>query len=169
MKKHILAVSIALIFTSSISLSDDSGYMDGDDPDYCEKNFNPIVCDVESEQSQYSGLTSDNVYRHEHITKKECNDYASKAVTTFFDENPKFAQGVHKYLDYPTHSLTFVDRDFLSDTKSSYGCALGLKTQLMNQPDPYTIIQYSVSETYVDGLVIYINDFDYVGVMDYDE
>jgi hypothetical protein len=165
MKKLILAASIALIFNSSVSLSDDSGYMDGGsgDPDDCATEYDPEVC---SNPDNFGGI---GTYAHKEIGIPECEEYTQQAITNFFGQNHQFAVKVHRVNVYSNHETTFVDRDYYADTKSSYGCVMGLETHIPNAPNPYTIVRYSVSETYVDGLVIYINDYKHIASLDYDE
>jgi len=158
MNKMILVVSIATILATPPVFSNDSGIFPEDAENYCYEKFDPINCGRE----YFEGLS--DIYLQPE-TAKDCKKYAKDAILKMFDENPKFASGVH-YSNRRgvIHEITFIDRDYASDTKSSFGCALGLETKYKNELRPYTNIRYSVSQTYVDGTVIYINDFEYVGV-----
>ena len=160
MNRNILALSIAAVLTiPSIGFADDSGFMDNasDDPEDCGVEYNPEVC---SNPDNFGGP---DTYVHKDIGISDCERYTQKAITTFFGEQQRFAIDVHHINVYSNHETTFVDRDYYADTKSSYGCVMGLESHIPNAPNPYTLVQYSVSETCVDGLVIYINDFKYVG------
>ena len=155
--KTFLAVSIAAIFAASPVFSNDSGVYPEDDELYCETEYDPINCGRE----YFEGKP--DIYLNSQ-DEGDCEQYAQDAIAKMFIENPKFASGVHHVgKKFAAHEITFVDRDYGADTKSSFGCALGLETEYKDNPRPYSLIRYSVSQTYVDGLVIYINDFKYVG------
>lgn len=161
-RKSVLATSISAAFlfpAFATTSADDSGIFPEDEAGYCEQNFDPINCGREYFESK------PDVYVNPE-DEGDCWKYADDAIVVLFSENPKFAKGVHGFGTSKTvsHEVTFVDRDYGSDTKSSFGCALGLETTFETDASrPFTLIRYSVSQTYVDGLVIYINDFDFQG------
>lgn len=166
MNRNILVLSIAAALAiPSIGFADDSGFMDGDYEsieEQCTEKFDPFIC------NDPSFFENSGNYAHTNISKDQCREYARKALDVFFEEQPRFASKVHKTGDaYTRHELTFVERDYISDTKSSYGCAMGVESYVRDGRNPFSHVRYSISETYVDGFVIYINDYTHIGVIDF--
>jgi hypothetical protein len=164
MNKKLIAVAVAMAIASApgFSFEFDETYSESEDvQEYCLNQFDPIVC------SEPENFSDDGNYVHRETYSVRCEDFAKPALLKFFSENEKFAVGVHSVNKNPVHELTFVERDFVMDTKSSFGCAMGLETKLDSGLNPFTHIRYSISETYTDGTVIYINDFKYIGVIDF--
>jgi hypothetical protein len=103
----------------------------------------------------------DDIYCMYAYTEDDCAKYATAAVKTFLEKEPKFANGILKNKTHPKYEVQYADRDFSGDTKNGFGCIIGIQTHLKNASDPYATLKYSVYYTPVDGTVISINEFSY--------